>query len=70
MAAGSAEVRRSICTTNKQAIADSIDNFIDTLQDYRQHILQDDEELLVLFDEARADRRNWVESRYPRKSSD
>jgi prephenate dehydrogenase len=70
MAAGSAEVRRSICSTNKQAIADSIDGFIGTLQDYRQHILQDDEELLVLFDEAREDRRNWVETRYPRKRND
>lgn len=66
MAAGSAEVRRSICSTNKQAIADSIDRFIDTLQDYRQHILQDDEQLLSQFQDARAARRQWMETRYPR----
>jgi prephenate dehydrogenase len=66
MAAGSAEVRRSICSTNKQAIVDSIDRFVSTLQGYRQHILQDDKELLALFEEARADRRSWMETRYPR----
>ncbi len=66
MAAGSAEVRRSICSTNKQAIADSIDRFVSTLQDYRQHILQDDEELLALFRDAGAARRRWLETRYPR----
>lgn len=66
MAAGSAEVRRSICSTNKQAIAGSIDRFIDTLQDYRQHILQDDEKLLPLLEDARATRRRWMEQRYPR----
>lgn len=66
MAAGSAEVRRSICSTNKQAIAGSIDRFIETLQDYREHILQDDEQLLPLFEDARAARRQWIEKRYPR----
>ena len=66
MAAGSAEVRRSICTTNKQAIADSIDSFVDTLQDYRKHILLGDKELLALFERAREDRRSWMETRYPR----
>jgi len=66
MAAGSAEVRRSICTTNKQAIADSIDSFIGTLQDYRKHILLGDEELLELFECARQDRRSWMQTRYPR----
>ena len=66
MAAGSAEVRRSICTTNKQAIADSIDSFVDTLQDYRKHILLGDEQLLELFEGARQDRRSWMEKRYPR----
>jgi len=66
MAAGSAEVRRSICTTNKQAIADSIDSFVHTLQDYRKHILLGDEELLELFEGARDDRRSWMETRYPR----
>jgi prephenate dehydrogenase len=66
MAAGSAEVRRSICSTNKQAIAGSIDRFIETLQDYREHILQDDEQLLPLFADARAARRQWIEKRYPR----
>jgi prephenate dehydrogenase len=66
MAAGSAEVRRSICTTNKQAIADSIDSFIDTLQDYRKHILLGDEQLLERFECARKDRRSWMEKRYPR----
>lgn len=66
MAAGSAEVRRSICTTNKQAIADSIDSFVDTLQDYRKHILLGDEQLLERFEGARQDRRSWMEKRYPR----
>ena len=66
MAAGSAEVRRSICTTNKQAIADSIDSFVDTLQDYRKHILLGDEQLLERFESARQDRRSWMEKRYPR----
>lgn len=66
MAAGSAEVRQSICSTNRQAIAGAIDDFIDTLQDYRQHILQDDEELLALFEDARSARGSWVATRYPR----
>jgi prephenate dehydrogenase len=66
MAAGSAEVRRSICSTNKQAIAASIDRFIGTLQQYRQHIMQDDEQLLQLFQDARSARREWMERRYPR----
>ena len=66
MAAGSAEVRRSICSTNKHAIADSIDHYIDTLQNYRNRILQDDEGLLELFKDARAARRSWMQQRYPR----
>lgn len=66
MAAGSPEVRRSICSTNKLAIAGSIDRFIDTLQDYREHILQDDEQLLSLLQDARTSRRQWMEKRYPR----
>ncbi|MCB1676139.1 MAG: prephenate dehydrogenase/arogenate dehydrogenase family protein [Halioglobus sp.] len=65
-AAGSSEVRRSVCSTNKAAIAASIDRFIDTLQQYRQHILRDDEQLLGLFQDARAARRDWVARRYPR----
>ncbi len=66
MTAGSAEVRRSICSTNKQAISDAIGGFIDTLENYRQHILEDDEELLAMFEDARSARSGWVAMRYPR----
>ena len=65
-AAGSAEVRRSVCSTNKAAIVASIDRFIGTLQQYLQHILQDDEQLLRLFQDARSARHDWVARRYPR----
>lgn len=65
-AAGSPEVRRSVCSTNRQAIAESIDHFIETLKDYRQHIVEDDEQLLALFEDAREARRSWVAQRYPR----
>ena len=62
-AAGSSEVRHSICRTNKAAIVASIDRFVGTLQQYRQHIVQDDEQLLRLFQDARAARRDWVNRR-------
>jgi len=68
MAAGSAEVRRSLCSTNQQAIADWIDRYIQILHDYRTHILQDDSGLLDLFENARLARRHWVETRYKRES--
>jgi len=69
MAAGSAEVRRSLCSTNQQAIAEWIDRYIEVLRDYRTHILHDDSALLDLFEQARLARRQWVETRYKRKSS-
>ncbi len=61
IAAGSAEVRRSICRTNAQAIAWRIDRTIATLQRYRHAMLEDDEALLGLFEEARAARKHWIE---------
>jgi prephenate dehydrogenase len=66
MAAGSAEVRRSICRTNKQPIIKSIDRLINTLSTYKELIINDDEDLLALFDDAGSARKKWIAKRYPR----
>jgi prephenate dehydrogenase len=66
MAAGSSEVRHSLCSTNQKAITEWIERFIAVLKDYREHILRDDEALLDLFRDARQARRNWIQNRYKR----
>ena len=66
MAAGSSEVRRSLCGTNQQAINDWIKRLIAILEEYRERILQDDEALLGLFQDARHARKRWIQARYRR----
>lgn len=65
MAAGSAEVRRSICSTNKNAIVNSLEGFIAMLEDYRECILADDHKILDKFEDARLSRKDWIARRYP-----
>jgi len=45
---------------------DWIERFTEVLLDYREHILEDDDGLLTLFQDARRARRQWIETRYKR----
>ena len=61
LAAGSPEMYYGICATNRQAIVDWIDRYIEHLQEYRRLVLDDDEELQKSLMNAREVRRNWLQ---------
>jgi len=61
LAAGSPEMYYGICATNRQAIVEWIDRYIEHLQKYRRLVLDDDEELQKSLMNAREVRRNWLQ---------
>jgi prephenate dehydrogenase len=62
LASGSPELHRGICATNRKAIAEWIDRYIEHLKEYRHLILNDDQKLEEALREAREARGNWLKN--------
>ncbi|MBT4513268.1 MAG: prephenate dehydrogenase [Chloroflexi bacterium] len=61
LAGGDTELYRGICATNQKAILDWIDRYIDTLNEYRELVLQDEKGLQSILQDAREIRQEWFE---------
>ncbi len=62
LASGDTEIQLGICVTNRQAIAEWIDRYIEHLKDFRGLILEDDRKLEKALREAREVRENWLKN--------
>jgi prephenate dehydrogenase len=59
LAAGSPEMYRDICLTNRESIVQSLDEYMATLQAYREAIASGDTRLYELFVRAQEARQEW-----------
>ncbi|MDY6911767.1 MAG: prephenate dehydrogenase/arogenate dehydrogenase family protein [Chloroflexota bacterium] len=62
LAMGSPVVHQGICKTNREAIVDWIDRYIEMLKKYRRIVADDDQALQQSLHNARETRRIWLES--------
>ncbi len=62
LAGGDTELYRGICATNQKAILDWIDRYIDTLREYREMVLKNEQGLQGFLQDARKTRQEWFEN--------
>lgn len=62
LASGDPELHRGICVTNRYAISDWIDKYIDALREYQRTVMTDDHELQRKLHEAREVREKWLDN--------
>jgi len=62
LASGNPELHRGICATNRKAIAEWIDRYIEHLKEYQHLVLEDDQKLEESLGKAREVRENWLQN--------
>ncbi len=62
LASGNPDLHRGICSTNRKAIVEWIDKYMEALKEYRDQVSQDDEKLLRSFSEAQTIRQKWLKT--------
>ena len=62
LASGNPDLHRGICATNRQAIVEWINRYIESLKEYRDYVAEDDEKLRQSFSEAQMIRQKWLKT--------